>query len=42
MWAGKTRKNNVYVLIDSEHSDIPYGCTTSVVYPKILALLKKK
>jgi ATP-dependent DNA helicase PIF1 len=33
-----TSMNNVHILIEREHPDTPYGCTTNVVYPEILAL----
>ena len=32
-----TSKDNVHVLIERENDTIPYGCTTNVVYPEILA-----
>ena len=32
-----TNKNNVHMLIEREHPDTPYGFTTNVVYPEILA-----
>ena len=32
-----TSKDNVHVLIERKDAKIPYGCTTNVVYPEILA-----